>query len=273
MIDIIESNGDSVISDFGIGLDADNEYTFFAPEGTSRQRFIADVYGKAKIGDLSEEQKNSTPSDIITYLCEDKRYGYGIDQKKMIREDVLKLVNVRYAIGLNSFQKYIPTTIASDVREETVASIMEHLDSLQGIDISETSMRSYPDSKYFASILGYTGKISLGEYEELKNSGKKYSKTDIIGKAGLEQSMDETLQGKNGKETLYVNNVGKVIERVRKTNAGAGNNLYLSIDKDLQIATYKILEEKLAGIILANMKNVMNFEKIRYKGCVSHSDR
>ena len=261
VIKIIEKNGDSVISGFGIVLDSNNNYVFVDPEGTSRQRFIADVFGKAKISDLKKEQKESTPDDIITYLCEDKTYGYGIDQTAMEKTEVLKLINVRYAIGLNSFQKYIPTTIATDVSEETVATIMENLGKFQGIDIVEESLRHYPDSKYFASILGYTGQISQDEYDDLKEEGKKYSKTDIIGKAGLEQSMDEILQGKNGKETLYVNNVGKVIDKGKTSKASAGNNLYLSIDKNLQIATYNILEEQLAGIILSNIRNVMNMEK------------
>ena len=74
------------------------------------------------------------------------------------------MVNLRYAIGLNSFQKYIPTTLATDVSDETVASIMENLDQLEGVDIAEDSMRRYTDSKYFASIIGYTGKISQEEY-------------------------------------------------------------------------------------------------------------
>ena len=261
VIKIIEKNGDAVISDFGIVLDSNNNYVFVAPEGRTRNRFIADVFGKAKFSDLKKEQQEASAPDIITYLCEDKTYGYGIDQETTEKTEVLKLINVRYAMGLNSFQKYIPTTIATDVSEESVATIMENLNSLQGIDIVEESLRHYPDSKYFASILGYTGKISQGEYDDLKKEGKDYSKTDIIGKAGLEQSMDEILQGKNGKETLYVNNVGKVIERGDKTKASAGNNLYLSIDKNLQIATYDILEEQLAGIILSNMRNVMNVEK------------
>lgn len=145
---------------------------------------------------MTKEQKASTPNDIIRYLCEDEKYGYGINRKKYSKEMVLKLVNVRYAMGLNSFQKYIPTTIASDVSNETVAAIMENLDSLQGVDIQEDSLRHYPDSKYFASILGYTGKISTEEYDNFKAEGKDYSKTDIIGKAGLEQSMDSILQGK-----------------------------------------------------------------------------
>ena len=60
---------------------------------------------------------------------------------------------------------------------------------------------------------------------------------------------------------MYVNNVGKIIEEKQTTASSPGNNLYLTIDKNLQIATYKILEEQLAGIVVSNMQNVMNFEK------------
>ena len=69
----------------------------------------------------------------------------------MIKSDkshVLKLVTMRYAIGLNSFQKYIPTVLASDVSDETVAAIMENLDQMDGVDIAEDSLRRYTDSKY-----------------------------------------------------------------------------------------------------------------------------
>ena len=86
---------------------------------------------------------------------------------------MLKLVNMRYAIGLNSFQKFIPTVLASDVSDETAAAIMENLDKLEGIDIEEESLRRYTDSKYFASIIGYTGKISQEEYDALDKDEKK----------------------------------------------------------------------------------------------------
>ncbi len=261
VIEIIEKNGDSVINDFGIVLDSNEEYTFVAQSDTARLRFIADVFGEAYTDKLSEEQKNSSASDIITYLCEDGTNGYGINQKKYSKEDVLKLVNIRYAMSLNSYQKYIPTTIASDVTDKTVAGIMENLDTLQGISIAEDSLRYYPDSKYFASVLGYTGKISQTEYDDYVEEGKKYSKTDIVGKAGIEKTMDSVLKGKNGKETLYVNNVGKIIDQEQTSAPSAGNNLYLTLDKNLQIATYNILEEQLAGIVVSNMSNVMNFKK------------
>ena len=86
----------------------------------------------------------------------------------MEKSRILKMVNIRYAISLNSFQKYIPTTIASNVSDETVAEIMENSDRLQGVNIAEDSLRRYTDSKYFASLIGYTGKISQEEYNEEK---------------------------------------------------------------------------------------------------------
>ena len=102
--------------------------------------------------------------DIIKYLCTDKTYGYGLNLKKHDKAYILKMVNMRYAISLNSYQKYIPSTLAYDVSDETVSAIMENLDQLDGVNIAEDSLRRYTDSQYFASIIGYTGKISQEEY-------------------------------------------------------------------------------------------------------------
>lgn len=260
VIGIVESNGDTVVNDFNIVVNGNGEYEFTMSEGTRRQRFIADVYGKRTIDELSEKQKNSTAQDIMDFLCEDEESGYDIDQDKLDRQTVLKLVTVRYAMHLNSYQKYIPVTIASNIKEVTVAAIEEHLDTLYGIEIAEDSIRTYPNGIYFAPLLGYTGKISQSEYETLsKEEGSSYSLTDIVGKAGIEQSMDQYLQGTKGKETVYVDNVGKVVESQKVSAAKAGNDLYLSIDQNLQIAAYKVIEEKLAGILLSKIQNVMNY--------------
>ncbi|MDY5987569.1 penicillin-binding transpeptidase domain-containing protein [Sporofaciens sp. SGI.106] len=262
IIEIVEENGDSVINDFNIVLDSNNEYQYAMDNETLRLRFIADVFGEKTIDKLDDEQKNMTAEDIIVYLCTDEEYGYGIDQEKLEKSQVLKLVNIRYAMGLNSFQKYIPTTVAEDVSEETVASIMENLDGLQGVDIAEDSLRRYTDSKYFANMIGYTGQISQAEYDALsKSEQKNYSLTDTVGKAGLEQVMDETLQGEKGEVKLYVNSVGKVIETAEDTEPKAGNNLYLTIDANLQKAAYDILEQELAGILLVKMADVLDYDR------------
>ena len=62
-------------------------------------------------------------------------------KNSMDKSMVLKLINIRYQIWLNSYQKYISTTIAEDVSDATVADIMENLDKLSGINVEEESLR------------------------------------------------------------------------------------------------------------------------------------
>lgn len=261
IIQIVESHGDTIINSFGIVLDSAGRYQYTQTNETLLLRFIADAYGVVYVDDLTEKQRNSTPDELMDYLCTDETYGYGIDNKTLDKDHVLKLVNMRYAINLNSFQKYIPTVLASDVSDETAAAIMENMDKLKGVDISEESLRRYTDSKYFASILGYTGKISQEEYDALdKDVKKKYSLSDIVGKSGLEQTLDSVLQGEKGEMIFYTDTVGKIIDTVSYEEQGAGNDVYLTIDKDLQEWIYQIIEEKLAGIVLNKLRNVMNYD-------------
>lgn len=262
VIEMVESNGDTVINDFGIILDSEDNYIFVAESDTQRLRFIADVYGKAKIDELTPEQKAQTAEDIMVHLCTNERNGYGIDIESSDKEEVLKLINIRYAISLNSYQKYIATTIAEDVCDETVADVMENLDSLQGVTIEEISLRRYTDSKAFANVIGYTGQISVEEFEALsKTDQDEYGKNATVGKAGLEKTLDTTLRGENGDMKIYVNNVGKVIETVQGKQPKAGDDVYLTLDADLQTAAYNILEQELAGILLTNLRNVLTYNR------------
>lgn len=262
VIKIVEKNEDTVINDFNIVLDENNKYKFVPTSNAQILRFIADIYGKKTVDQLSEEQQSNTAEDIIDYLCNDDTYGYGINTKKLSKEEVLQLINIRYAIGLNSYQKYLETTIAEDVSDETVAAIMENLDNLQGVDIKEESLRRYNDSEAFASFIGYIGQISQEEYNELsKEDQEKYSLNEVVGKSGLEKELDSYLQGESGEVKLYVNNVGKVMDMEEGAEAKAGNDVFLTIDYDLQVATYKILEQELAGILLSRIQNTLDYDK------------
>ena len=258
VLKIVEANGDSVIDSFGIILDSAGEYQFAETNETLKLRFIADVYGKAYTDDLSQDQRNQSASGIMHYLCT-KRYG--LDDTNNDPAYILKMVNMRYAMGLNSYQQYLSTVLASDVSDETAAAIMENQSTLTGVDIEEESLRRYPDGEYFASLIGYIGPMSQDEYDALdKDEKDKYSLSDIVGKSGIEQAFDSTLQGEKGKSTFYVDNLGKVIETVSKTDPKAGNDIYLTIDKDLQINAYKLLEEKIAGIVLSKLTNILDYD-------------
>ena len=263
VISIVESNGDSIVNDFKIILNDNGEYAYSMTSEVRRLRFLADVFGKATIDKLSNKQKAYSAADLMHYLCTDDTYGYGLDEQKLSKEEILKLVTIRYSMGLNRYQKYVATTIASDVSEKEQQPLLwRTLGPLLGVNIEEDSIRYYPDSKYFASILGYTGVISQDEYDALdEKESDSYSLTDVVGKAGLEQTLDKTLQGEKGEIKLYVNSVGKVIESKQGKKAKAGNDVYLSIDANLQKATYDLLEEKLAGIILFNLTTSLTYDR------------
>lgn len=278
LIGMIEKYGDSIVTDFGIVLDENGEFAFAMSDDTKRLRFLADVYGEAYIKDLKLEYQTATPDEVIEYLGE--KYAIGerenpedsksnfVVGKGYTKEELLKMITIRYAMSLTSYQKYIGTTVAKDINEETRAVIMENLSELDGVSIEEDPVRRYVDSVYFAQIIGYTGKISSDELETLNakdlaegGDGNRYSINDVVGKTGIEAYMETTLQGTKGIETVYVNNTGKVIsiDEDESWEPVAGNDVYLTIDKDLQIATYNILEQKIAGILLNKIRNTKEY--------------
>lgn len=267
VINMVEGNGDQIISDFNVIIDTDGNYSY-SVSGTQLLRFLADIYGHAQIQDLSYSEQTATPDELMNHLM--TQYGVGSytipgDRKTFVpgegytKEQALEIITIRNAMSANTFQKYITTTIAADVCDETVAVIMENSSDLDGISIEEDTIRKYNQSYYFSNILGYTGRISQEEYDELSTENEGYTLNDMIGKAGIEQTMETVLQGTKGSETIYVDNLGKIIETTDRTEPIAGNDLYLTIDSELQEAVYRILEQKIAGILVDKIENVKDY--------------
>lgn len=279
LIRYIEEKGDHVITDFKIIINEDGEFEY-SVEGNSRLRFIADIYGRTKISDLKEEERNATPQELMNFISGNKKSGFAIgeyedpDNKKSefipgkgyTKEEWLKVVTIRYAMKLTSYRKYLGAIVANNVSEETVACVLENSDELPGVTIVEDTIRKYVDSKYFSHILGYTGKISTEEIETLNAKMVEegyadgiYKANDIVGKSGIEASMETTLRGSKGSEKVIVDAMGKVISVVDHVDAGSGQNVYLTVDKDLTIAVYTILEQKLAGLVSSKIINAKEY--------------
>lgn len=251
-IKILEENGDRLDASFNIYVDEYNNYQFMV-SGTSLNRFRADVFGCAYIDDMTYAQSSSTADEIMDYLTGPTRFN--IDIEGIDKSMILKITSVRYAMSFNSYQKYIATNIANNVSERTVAVIYENSDILKGVSVSEDTIRVYPSGIYTSQIIGYTGKISSDELSQYSLIDSSYSSKDIVGKTGIEKSMESELRGKNGSETVFVDTLGKVVSVDSYVESTAGNDIYLSIDSELQEAVYHILEQKLAGILLKKIVN------------------
>lgn len=277
VIKILKKNGDSLSHTFHIYVDENGEYAFDVGEGFTLNRFRADIYGHALIDDLTDEEKNATAQEMVEYLSGSKGFSivlygdkaytaseleeYGLPEQ-LSAQEILDISIIRYELNNNSFMKYVPVTIATNVSEESVASIMENQYKLQGIEVVEDSIRQYIDDESMGPILGYTGKASSEELESLREQNSAYTNDAIVGKAGIEQYMELTLQGTDGKETVSVDNMGKVlkIDEDTKVDPVAGNDVYLTIDSDWQSATYQILKQRVAGILLSNIEATKTFD-------------
>ena len=259
---ILDKNGDRIQNSFSIALNEDNTYSYTV-EGKSLQRFLADVYGKSSASELGMNRKlgydesKATPDQVMAYLSGKTRFD--VSDVLYAPKDFYRIVCLRYAMSQNSYQKYILTDVASNVSDETVAYISEHKDELTGITVETNTIRKYVDSKYICHIIGYTGKIDSEEYAELSEKYEGYSLTDTVGKAGIEQYLDAELKGHKGYERLYVDNLGKVVKTIETKDPSAGNNVYLSIDINLQKAVYDLLEQEIAGIVYSKIQNIREY--------------
>lgn len=255
VIELVTTRGSQLESHLSIRLNENGQYDYTV-DGSRRRRLLADVFGHSSTEDLAFnsnlgfDEGLASAEQLMEYLCSDEVYG--ID-KNWSRELQLQTASIRFALGNNSYQRYRTIEIANEVNEETVVAIMENQAELPGIEVAERSLRRYIDDASFSHILGYTGEISEEEMENWNSQGYSYYLGDIVGKSGIEQVMEQELRGADGQEVFYVDNVGRRVETLAQTDASVGNNVYLTIDADLQMAVYDLLEQKLAGILLANL--------------------
>ena len=274
LLKVLEQNGDTPSQYLELTWDRQGGYTFTV-EGTALARFRADVFGKASIDEMSEEESRADEEDIIAYLSGEDRFclfsqggkeytseekqQYGLPEK-LSEEEVLGILHIRYALSLQAYQKYLAVTVAENVSGTSIAAILENQTEFTGVSIEEDTMRVYDGGEACASIIGYTGQISPEELEEKEEEG--YASDAVVGKAGMEQYLEEELHGEDGSMEVLVDNMGRVIGSTGKSEEPqTGQDVYLTIDSDLQRKVYDILEKKIAEVLLENITDAKTFDK------------
>lgn len=266
LVNIIEENGDTLDTEFFIQQNKDGKLEFTVKDTETDKaltRFKKNAFAYVldkKTKNLNEEQKNATAQQVYDFLKNGTKTIPMFKIEHYSVKDTLQIMAVRYAIFCN-YPKYQQVTVASGVSDKTVAAVKEASADLIGVDVQKQTKRVYNDSIYFAHLLGYTGKINAQELEKYnKTYGKDYyDSSDIIGKTGLEMKYEKYLCGKKGSEMVAINHsTNKIIKVVDRKDPTAGNNLYLTIDSDLQKAAYHILENEIAGILISKIRPGMN---------------
>lgn len=136
---------------------------------------------------------------------------------------------------------YEPLNIAYNLSDRTVAYLEETIPNNKGVQISVEPVRYYPQGSMAAHVLGYVGRIATEEELAAYNEETGYSPNDIIGKTGMEESFEALLKGSDGMETVQVDVLGNRTQTLSKVNPIPGDNLFLTLDYELQ----RVAEESL----------------------------
>lgn len=243
IVELLRANGESWNDTLLISQpDAAGSYTFTAEEGSTK-----DQKALAAMKDNLGLQQYATANDVMEKLVED----YDLASYPLSWQRTLG--GIHYEMQLQAFSNVNNFIMAENVSEATVATIKEHSLSLPGVEIVETSTRSYEQSTVLPHVLGRVGKITAEKWKVTDENGqttyplreKGYNMNDIIGISGLESAYEDELRGKDGVETITRNSDGVIVDTALTTVPEPGHTVQLTIDSRFQKAVDKALAENI----------------------------
>lgn len=154
-------------------------------------------------------------------------------------------------------QKFTSIPIKTSLNEIQIARFAVNQYKFPEIKIKWCRNRYYPYGSTLTHVVGYVGKINNKDIKYLKNNNliKNYQSTNNIGKIGVEKYYENTLHGKIGYKEVEVNSHGKIIRKIKKKPAQSGNDIYLTIDLNLQIKIEKLLINNRGAVIVIDPRN------------------
>ena len=243
IVELLRENGESWNDTLFIGQpDAAGHYEFTDDDtSTSDQKQLADM--KDTLG----LQQYATADDVMEMLVEKNNLqGFSLEWQRV-------LAGIHYEMDRQAFSNVNNFVMAENVSAATVATIKEHSLQLPGVEIVETSARSYEQSDIIPAVLGRVGKITAEKWKVTDSDGnvtyplrdKGYNMNDILGISGLESAYEDELRGKDGVETITRNSDGVIVDTQLTTVPEPGHTVQLTIDSNFQRAVDKALAENI----------------------------
>ncbi|WP_373183529.1 penicillin-binding protein 2 [Halomonas campaniensis] len=140
-----------------------------------------------------------------------------------------------------------PALLMSDLDEAQIARLAVNRHLLPGVEVEAQLLRYYPDAEVMAHALGYVGRINAEELQTL--DAGRYAGTHFIGKTGVERFYEDALHGQAGLRKVETNARGRVLRELGRTDPVPGQNLTLTLDKQLQTLAYELLDGRRGSIV------------------------
>ena len=243
IVELLRENGESWNDTLLIGQpDAAGHYEFTDDDtSTSDQKQLADM--KDTLG----LQQYATADDVMEMLVEKNNLqGFSLEWQRV-------LAGIHYEMDRQAFSNVNNFVMAENVSAAAVATIKEHSLQLPGVEIVETSARSYDQSDIIPAVLGRVGKITAEKWKVTDPNGqvtyplreKGYNMNDVLGISGLESVFEDELRGKDGVETITRNSDGVIVDTKLTTVPEPGHTVQLTIDSNFQRAVDKALADNI----------------------------
>ncbi|MGG0171494.1 penicillin-binding transpeptidase domain-containing protein [Paenibacillus dokdonensis] len=201
-------------------------------------------------------KKNRPEADKMAAQMADafKQFGDG-KSKPLTKDEIIEAMDLESKLD----KGYIPRRIKSDLNEKEIQYFMEHKSDFPGIEIIEETTRQYDPETVAVQTVGYVKSFKrteiLKDYDEARqnsaddtNPGEIYTKDEIVGFDGVEESFQKELRGKNGYKVASVSSANIPEEIVDIIPPVKGNDVWLTINKDVQLQTEQAIKDQLVWL-------------------------
>ncbi len=189
----------------------------------------------------NELKPDITAEELVKYMMKD----YKLSEKKYNAAEITALLRIRYDMDRIGFGAYAEYTIAkgfeTSVHNEMELITLINEKSVEGANMYRQTGRVYLYEGYASHILGKLGKITaenIGNYEG-------YPADAYVGISGCEYAFEKYLRGEDGRRVSKYDRNGKLIEEYYDPAPTVGNDVYLTIDINMQIAAEDSLAEEI----------------------------
>jgi len=160
---------------------------------------------------------------------------------------------IKERVGQADYRSATLVRIARGLTAAQITALEEYSNELEGVEVDIEHVRDYPNKGIGAHILGYTGELNAEELAKRRKEG--YRLGDIVGKMGVEASLEKQLRGEWGGQELEVNGQGQVLKVLGQKQAKAGKDVTLTLDFDLQKAAEAALGKRKGAIVAIDPNN------------------
>jgi penicillin-binding protein 2 len=161
------------------------------------------------------------------------------------------VVKFKQKLRVNS--RFQPVVLRKNMTEKETAIFSANRLRFEGFEVSVRMQRNYPLGSAASHLLGYVGRIDKKDLKNIDNA--EYSGSTHIGKSGIEKFYESRLHGKAGYELIEVDAHGKPQLKLDDKAPVAGEDLYLSIDLELQVKAEELLREHNGAVVAIDPRN------------------